>query len=248
MSSTPMNGADRGPVIEARGPVIEARGLTRVYRQGPIEVHALRGVDLDIQPGEFTVLAGPSGSGKSTLLNLIGCIDRPTAGEVKLEGHSAVGLSRAASARFRLARIGFVFQAYNLLPVFTVFENAEYTLMLQGVAKAERRARVVPLLERVGLGDMIDRRPHELSGGQQQRVAVVRAIASRPRIVLADEPTANLDSATSDELLDLMQQLNDENRITFVFATHDQQVMARARRLIRLHDGRIVDDAVSQAA
>jgi putative ABC transport system ATP-binding protein len=224
--------------------LIEVRGVTRVYKQGDVEVHALGGVDLDIGAGEFTALVGPSGSGKSTLLNVIGALDAPTSGTVRIAGELANGRSRAASARFRLDNVGFVFQAYNLLPVFSAFENAEYTLMLKGVGRAERKAIVMPLLERVGLADMAHRRPHELSGGQQQRVAVVRAIAPRPRLVLADEPTANLDSTTSGELVDLMQQLNAEHGITFVFASHDEHLMARVRRVVHLKDGVVDRDEV----
>ncbi|MCB9785641.1 MAG: ABC transporter ATP-binding protein [Deltaproteobacteria bacterium] len=223
-------------------PLVEARGVTRVYRQGEIDVHALRGVDLDVSDGEFTALVGPSGSGKSTLLNVIGALDAPTSGAVTVGGHRLTGLSRTAAAHFRLDHVGFVFQAYNLLPVFTAYENAEYTLVLQGVPRAERRERVLPLLERVGLTDMMDRRPHELSGGQQQRVAVVRAIASNPQLVLADEPTANLDSETSRNLLDLMLELNREAGTTFVFASHDEHLMERVRRVVHLKDGRIDHD------
>jgi len=224
------------------GPVVSTRALSKVYRQGKIEVHALRAVDLDVARGEFTVLAGPSGCGKSTLLNLIGALDQPTEGRVEVAGEHVSTLGRSAAARFRLAHVGFVFQAYNLVPVLTAYENAEYTLLLAGTPKEERRARVVPLLERVGLGDVLDRKPHELSGGQQQRVAVVRAIASRPDLVLADEPTANLDSATSNNLLELMEELNRERGTTFVFASHDTDLIARARRVVRLVDGRIVGD------
>ena len=222
--------------------VIEGRTLSRVYQQGSIDIHALRGVDIDIGHGEFTALVGPSGSGKSTLLNLLGCLDTPTGGTIRIGDRLATGMSRTASARFRLDNIGFVFQAYNLLPVLTAFENAEYTLLLQGSPPAERKKIVEPLLERVGLGDMMRRKPHELSGGQQQRVAVVRAIAATPKIVLADEPTANLDSTTSRDLLDLMLELNREEGTTFLFASHDQAVMERARRVVHLLDGRIDRD------
>ena len=227
-------------------PIIQSRGLTRVFQQGTVQVHALRGIDLDIRSGDFAALVGPSGSGKSTLLNLIGCLDRPTAGGITIGDTDVTHLSRGASAEFRLRNIGFVFQAYNLLPVFTAYENAEYTLMLQGVPRAERRARVMPLLERVGLTDLVDRKPHAMSGGQQQRVAVVRAIASAPKIVLADEPTANLDSATSAELLDLMHELNREQGVTFLFASHDEHLMERASRVIHLMDGLVQDDDVRE--
>ncbi len=223
-------------------PIIRARGLERTYRQGSVDIHALRGIDIDIAAGEYIVLAGPSGSGKSTLLNLLGSLDRPTAGTIQLDGIRTTDLGRSAAALFRLRHIGFVFQAYNLLPVLSAYENAEYTIVLQGVPKSQRHERVLGLLDRVGLAELADRRPHELSGGQQQRVAVVRAIAPEPKIVLADEPTANLDSEASASLLDLMAELNAEHGTTFVFATHDTEVMARARRLVRIHDGRIVED------
>lgn len=228
-----------GPVGTLADGLIHVRAVTRVYRQGTLDVHALRGVDLDIEEGEFTALAGPSGSGKTTLLNVIGLLDQPSSGSIEVAGVDVVGMARGQAADFRLATVGFIFQAYNLVPVLTAYENAEFTLLLQGVDAAERRRRVEPLLERVGLGDLMDRRPHELSGGQQQRVAVVRALATRPRIVLADEPTANLDSATSAELLDLMVELNRELSTTFLFSTHDPDVIERARRVVRLLDGRV---------
>ncbi len=226
-------------------PIISARGLSRVYDQGAVEVHALRGVDLDVHSGEFTSLAGPSGSGKTTLLNLIGCLDTPTAGDIAVTGRDVSGIRKGAAADFRLRNIGFVFQAFNLVPVLTAYENAEFTLMLQGLSAGERRRIVGPLLERVGLGDMMHRRPHELSGGQQQRVAVVRAIAPKPAIVLADEPTANLDRATSIELLDMMLGLNQEEGVTFVFSTHDPNVIDRARRVVHLDSGEVVSDDVA---
>jgi len=222
--------------------VIRTEKLSRTYLQGSIEVHALRDVDFTCKRGEFVALAGPSGSGKSTLLNQLGTLDHPSAGNIVIAGHEVTGLARAEAARFRLAHVGFVFQAYNLLPVLTAYENAEYTLLLQGTPPAQRREIVVPLLERVGLGAMFDRRPHELSGGQQQRVAVVRAIAPKPAFVLADEPTANLDSESSASLLDLLEELNQRDGVTFVVASHDTQVIARARRVVRLRDGRIVAD------
>lgn len=232
------------PVGALADGLIHVRGVTRIYQQGALEVHALRGVDLDVEAGEFSALAGPSGSGKTTLLNVIGLLDQPTAGSVEVAGVDVVGMNRGDAADFRLATVGFIFQAYNLVPVLTAYENAEFTLLLQGVSPAERKGRVEPLLERVGLGDLMDRRPHELSGGQQQRVAIVRALATRPRIVLADEPTANLDSATSAELLDLMLELNQELSTTFLFSTHDPAVIDRARRVVRLLDGRV--DAVEE--
>jgi len=225
--------------------IITAKGLKRTYQQGTVDVHALRGVDIDITAGEFTALVGPSGSGKSTLLNLLGVLDKPTEGSILVSGQETTELSRTAAAEFRLANIGFVFQAYNLLPVLTAYENAEYTLLLRNVPPAERRKIVVPLMERVGLdGDQMNRKPHELSGGQQQRVAVVRAIASKPLMVLADEPTANLDSETSAALLDLMQDLNQNSGVTFVFASHDPAVVERVKRVVHLKDGRIDRDEV----
>ena len=221
--------------------VIRVRGVTKVYRQGRLEVHALRGVDLDVTAGEFTALAGPSGSGKTTLLNLIGVLDYPEEGSISLAGKDVAGLGKGEAADFRLGHVGFIFQAYNLIPVLTAFENAEFTLLLSGATPRERREIVIPLLERVGLTDEMDRKPHELSGGQQQRVAVVRALASHPDIVLADEPTANLDSTASGELLDLMLELNQELGTTFLFSSHDPVVLERARRVVRLLDGRVDD-------
>jgi putative ABC transport system ATP-binding protein len=235
---------------EARAdePVICTESLSRIYRQGALEVNALRDVSFRCTRGELVALTGPSGSGKSTLLNQLGTLDHPSAGRVLVAGREVSGLGRREAARFRLARVGFVFQAYNLLPVLTAYENAEYTLALQGVPSAKRRELVVPLLERVGLGTLMERRPHELSGGQQQRVAVVRAIATRPDFVLADEPTANLDSDAAAELLALFEDLNRRDGITFVLASHDGQVIGRARRVVRLLDGRIVaDQAQAQA-
>ncbi len=228
--------------------VIRTEKLSRTYVQGAVEVHALRDVDFTCKRGDLVALAGPSGSGKSTLLNQLGALDSPTSGTIDIAGHQVTGLGRAEAARFRLTHIGFVFQAYNLLPVLTAYENAEYTLLLQGVPSAKRRKIVAPLLDRVGLGAMLDRRPHELSGGQQQRVAVVRAIAPKPAFVLADEPTANLDSESSSSLLDLLEELNRRDGITFVLASHDAQVIARARRVVRLRDGRIVADETNRAA
>jgi putative ABC transport system ATP-binding protein len=198
-------------------------------------------VDLEIAAGEFLALVGPSGSGKSTLLNLIGGLDRPTAGRLWVADEELGQLSRRALAELRLKRIGFVFQEYNLIPVLSAIENVEYVMLLQGVPDAERRKRAMAILNEVGLAGLEDRRPSELSGGQQQRVAVARAIVSEPTLVLADEPTANLDSATGAALMDLMRQLNEEKRVTFVFSTHDPMVMERARRLVRLKDGRIAD-------
>lgn len=231
------------PGTLANGALIRARAVTKVYHQGDLEVPALRGVDLDVGEGEFTALAGPSGSGKTTLLNIIGALDSPSSGAIEVAGHDVSRLGKGEAAEFRLDTVGFIFQAYNLVPVLTAYENAEFTLLLRGESIAERRATVRPLLERVGLADMMDRKPHELSGGQQQRVAVVRALATHPALILADEPTANLDSETSASLLDLMLELNQELGTTFVFSTHDPTVIERARRVVRLVDGRVDSDS-----
>ena len=219
---------------------VRAQELTRIYRQDSVEVRALDGVDLDVEKGAFIALVGPSGSGKSTLLNLIGGLDRPTSGRLWVEDQELERLSRRALTELRLHRIGFVFQQYNLIPVLTAIENVEYVMLLQGLPDAERRTRARTILAEVGLAGLEDRRPGELSGGQQQRVAVARAIVTAPALVLADEPTANLDSATGAGLMDLMRELNETKGITFIFSTHDPMVMERARRLVRLRDGRVV--------
>ena len=220
---------------------VRTKKLTKIYRQDSIEVRALDGVDLDIESGEFMALVGPSGSGKSTLLNIIGGLDRPTSGQLWVDGQELEPLSTRALTDLRLRRIGFVFQEFNLIPVLTALENVEYVMLLQGAPDSARRERARTILADVGLAGMEDRRPGELSGGQQQRVAVARAIVSEPAIVLADEPTANLDSATGAALMDLMRRLNETKGVTFVFSTHDAMVMERARRLVRLKDGRIVN-------
>lgn len=220
-------------------PIVALRNVHRVYKQASLEVRALDGLSLEIAGGDFTALTGPSGSGKTTALNLIGALDVPTSGTVMVDGHDLGRLSQTQRSELRKQRIGFVFQAYNLIPVLSAFENAELVLRLQGVPTAERRERVMTLLCEVGLEGMHDRRPGELSGGQQQRVAIVRAIASEPAVALADEPTANLDSSTAEQLLDIMQKLNEERRVTFIFSTHDARVMRRARQVIRLVDGRV---------
>ena len=207
-----------------------------------IRVEAVRGVTFRIDPGEFVVLAGPSGSGKTTLLNLIGGLTRPTDGQVWVDGREIGSLPDRELAEIRLERVGFVFQAYNLLPVLTALENAEFTLLLRGVPSAERRIRVEKLFEQIGIAGLEDRLPGKLSGGQQQRVAVARAVVGEPALVLADEPTANLDTATSASLIDLMSELNRELGTTFVFATHDPMLMERARRNVQLVDGSIVAD------
>jgi putative ABC transport system ATP-binding protein len=222
-------------------PGVHTEKLTKVYRQDSIAVTALQDVDIGIAAGEFLALVGPSGSGKSTLLNLLGGLDRPTSGRLWVEDEELGALSNRALAELRLRKIGFVFQEYNLIPVLSAIENVEYVMLLQGVPDEERRQRALAILGEVGLTGLEDRRPSELSGGQQQRVAVARAIVSQPSLVLADEPTANLDSATGAALMDLMRQLNEKKGVTFVFSTHDAMVMERARRLVRLKDGRIVD-------
>ncbi|MXY32157.1 MAG: ABC transporter ATP-binding protein [Gammaproteobacteria bacterium] len=217
-------------------------GVWKVFEQEAESVQAVRDVSLTIERGEFTALAGPSGSGKTTLLNLIGGLTRPTQGRVWVAGREVSRMSNQELARLRLEEVGFVFQAYNLLPVLTALENAEFPMLLQGVDAEERQARVRGLFARTGMEGLEDRRPGKLSGGQQQRVAVVRAVASRPALVLADEPTANLDSATSEALLDVMGELNRDLGVTFVFATHDSRVMERSRRLVRMVDGTVRDD------
>src|SRR3569623_1452704 len=222
--------------------VVEASQLTKTYKQGKLEVQALRGVDLSVAPGEFVGLAGPSGSGKTTLLNLIGALDQPTSGRLVVDCKNLETMNRAELARLRRDRVGFIFQAYNLLPVLTARENTELVLMLRGSSVAERHAKAAQMLSAVGLGTMMDRRPTELSGGQQQRGAVARAIAAAPSLVLADEPTANLDSKTADARRDLMSDLNAKHQITFLFSSHDQRVIARAKRVVYLEDGRIVSD------
>ncbi|MFT4978157.1 MAG: putative ABC transport system ATP-binding protein [Myxococcota bacterium] len=222
--------------------IVSVRDLRREYTQGAVKVKALAGVSLDIEEGDFVVLMGPSGSGKSTLLNLIGGLDAPTAGAVEVEGRDLAKMSSSQRAKMRLERLGFVFQAYNLIPVLSAYENAEFVLLMQGMPAAERRKRVLETFKSVGLEGLEGRRPSELSGGQQQRVAVARAIAGKPALVLADEPTANLDSTTGAELVETMRHLNEAHGITFVFATHDPKIMHRARRIVRLVDGRIVSD------
>jgi putative ABC transport system ATP-binding protein len=222
--------------------VVKCRNLSRVYDTDAVPVNALRGVDIDIAPGEFVSLAGPSGSGKSTLLNLIGALDRPTEGEVMVDGQSLAGLNETQLADLRLKKIGFVFQAYNLIPVLSARENVEFIMQLQGVPAAERRSRALEVLASLGMADLSDRRPGEMSGGQQQRVAVARAIVTRPALLLADEPSANLDSETTKGLLELLKRINLERHVTIVTATHDPMVMSYARRRVQLKDGRIVAD------
>ncbi len=228
--------------MQGKTPAVRTEDLEKVFRQEAEEVRAVRRVNLTVERGEFTALAGPSGSGKTTLLNLIGGLTRPTGGEVFVAGQPLGALSNRELAEMRLHQVGFIFQAYNLLPVLSAFENAEFPMLLRGVDPGERRARIADLFRRTGLEGLEDRRPGKLSGGQQQRVAVVRAVAGRPALVLADEPSANLDSAASEALLDMMGELNRDMGITFVFATHDDRVMERSRRLVRMRDGRIASD------
>lgn len=222
--------------------VIETRQLFKTYDAGKIAVHALNGVDLTITEGEFTAIVGPSGSGKTTLLNIIGGLDHPTSGQVLIDGEDISRYSDSRMIDFRMEKIGFVFQAFNLIPVLTALENVEFIMLLQKQPKVQRLARARQLLQEVGLTDKLHKRPAELSGGQQQRVAVARALASRPRFVLADEPTASLDSVSTANLLDLMAKLNREEQTTFIFSTHDQRVIDRARRVITLEDGKITKD------
>ncbi|HER63165.1 MAG TPA: ABC transporter ATP-binding protein [Desulfobacteraceae bacterium] len=220
--------------------------VSRVYYQGRVEVRAVDNLDLQIRPGEFSALSGPSGSGKTTILNMIGALDKPTSGTVYLEGRDLTRLGRGELSRLRRDRVGFVFQAYNLVPVLTAYENAEFVLALQNVPVQERRDRVMAVLEEVGMAEYVNRRPDELSGGQQQRIAIARAVVSDPAIVLADEPTANVDLEAANTILDLMEDLNARKGVTFLFSTHDRLVMDRARRLVKLRDGRLEDD--NQAA
>jgi putative ABC transport system ATP-binding protein len=221
---------------------IELRSVHKIYGHPAVPVHALTDVTLDIQPGEFTAVVGPSGSGKTTLLNLIGGLDAPSDGSIRLDGIDISTLKRGDMVDFRLQHIGFVFQAYNLIPVLTAEENIEFIMLLQGKTKEERRRVVGELLAAVGLTDKRASKISELSGGQQQRVAVARALASRPAFVLADEPTASLDSDSATTLLQIMEQLNHERNMTFVFSTHDPRVVQRAHRVIRLVDGRVAED------
>ena len=227
-------------------PAVRTNRVWKVFEQEAEEVTAVRDVSLTIAHGEFTALAGPSGSGKTTLLNVIGGLTRATRGQVDVAGQDISEMTNQELARLRLEQVGFVFQAYNLLPVLTALENAEFPMLLQGVDAEERRARVQELFHRTGMDGLEDRRPGKLSGGQQQRVAVVRAVASKPALVLADEPTANLDSASSEALLDMMAELNRDLGVTFVFATHDEHVMERSRRLVRMVDGGIASDEIQE--
>lgn len=225
---------------------VSCRKLNKVFAQGELAVHALSSVDLEIASGGFVCLSGPSGSGKTTLLNMIGGLDRPSDGEITVAGQRIDRMSQSDLAELRLQHIGFVFQAYNLIPVLSARENVEFVMQLQGVPASERLRRAMAILHEVGLDGMENRRPGELSGGQQQRVAVARAIVSKPALILADEPTANLDSVTAEKLMQQMRELNARIGTTFVISTHDKMVMSFAKRLIKLHDGKIVDDIRQQ--
>jgi putative ABC transport system ATP-binding protein len=224
--------------------IVKLDKVSKFYQQGKVTVKAVEDLSLSLNAGDFVALSGPSGSGKTTILNLIGALDEPTSGTVWLEGLDLSQQNRTRLSKIRRDRIGFVFQSYNLIPVMTAFENAEFVLALQGVEADERQKRVQAIMQEVGLGDLMNRRPDELSGGQQQRVAIARAIVPEPAIILAAEPTANVDSATANDLLDLMEELNINKGITFLFSTHDQRVMNRARRLIQLRDGKLDTDEV----
>ncbi len=228
-------------------PIVRARQLEKVYRSDGIATPALRGVDLEIYPGEFTAIAGPSGSGKSTLLHLLGGLDRPSAGEVWLEGERVDDKNATWHARLRLWKVGFVFQAYNLIPVLTALENAAFVLELRGVPPAERKKRALDALAELEMQDYAARRPNQLSGGQQQRVAVARALAAEPAVILADEPTANLDSKTGRALIEYMKRLNREKGLTFLFSTHDPRLLEHVRRIVHLEDGRVVGEEVREA-
>lgn len=224
-------------------PLITLKNVSKIYRLGSQEVPALTEVSLTFDEGEFAVLAGPSGSGKTTALNLIGCLDRPTTGQVMVNNLDLETASSKQLADYRLQHVGFIFQSYNLIPVLTAAENAEFTLMLQKVPKQRRREAIGALFAELGIDGLEDRRPADLSGGQQQRVAIARAMAADPHVILADEPTANLDSRTAEELLALMRRLNQEKGTTFIFSSHDDRVISQAKRVIRLEDGRLVGDS-----
>lgn len=223
-------------------PIIELKNLHKIYHEAELEVAAVDGVTLSIEEGEFTAIVGPSGSGKTTLLNLLGGLDSCTSGEVWINNKNITHMKGSRLIDFRLWNIGFVFQAYNLIPVLTAQENVEFIMHLQGKSRKEREQRARELLESVGLGERLHSRPNKLSGGQQQRVAVARALASRPRFILADEPTANLDSKSTQMLLDIMERLNHEEHMTFIFSTHDQRVVKKAHRIITLEDGKVISD------
>lgn len=222
--------------------VLELKNVHKIYNSTEVNVHAINGITLNIEEGEFTSIVGPSGSGKTTLLNMVGGLDSPTEGQIIVDGTDLSTLKSSALIDFRMRKIGFVFQSYNLIPVLTAAENVEFIMNLQGTPKKKRRERTLELLKAVGLEDRIDSRPSKLSGGQQQRIAVARALASKPKFILADEPTANLDSKSTETLLQIMEELNREEKITFIFSTHDARVVKRARRVITVEDGKILTD------
>jgi len=222
--------------------IIKTENLKKDYKEGGVVVNAIRGIDFTIKEGEFSAIVGPSGCGKTTFLNLISGLDFPDEGKVWLDDKLISDMSGKQLSDFRRDNIGFIFQAYNLIPVLTIEENIEYVMLLQGISKVERHKRVLEILEEVGLTGYENRIPSQLSGGQQQRVAIARAMVTKPRIILADEPTANLDSKTGSELLDIMKELNEETGMTFLFSTHDRMIMERAKRVITLRDGEIIDD------
>ena len=224
--------------------VIKINNLTKTYTETEVPVHAVNGIDLLFEKGEFAAIVGPSGSGKTTLLNMIGGLEKPTSGSVEVQGQDIAELSSSKLIDFRLNNIGFVFQAYNLIPVLTAKENVEFIMQLQNWDKTKMNERTFAILESVGLGNRVNSKPNQLSGGQQQRVAVARALASKPQFILADEPTANLDSKSTTQLLDIMEKLNKEENITFIFSTHDQRVVDKARRVIKVDDGKVVSDEV----
>jgi len=224
--------------------IVECENVVKTYQQGKVSVSALRGVNLFIEKGDFVALAGPSGSGKTTVLNMIGGLDEADSGRIVVDGNKYSGMNPSQLAELRLHKIGFVFQSFNLIPVLSALENVEYVMLLQGVHAEERKDRAMAILDEVGLEEMYHRRPAELSGGQQQRVAVARAIVSGPAIVLADEPTANLDSKTGKSLLEMMERMNEEKGVTFVFSTHDKMVMECAERLIHIRDGKVTDEPI----
>jgi putative ABC transport system ATP-binding protein len=221
--------------------ILRTENLNKIYEDDGIPVHALKDVNLEINKGDYIVIAGPSGSGKTTLLNLLGTLDKPTSGKIYFEEGDITLKSKKELSSFRLRKFGFIFQAYNLIPVLTAIENIEFTMMLLGVPERERRERALKLLDELGIKELADKRPNDMSGGQQQRVAAARAIINNPSVVLADEPTANLDTVTGGNLLDMMKKMNEEKNITFIFSSHDKQVMDRAERLLILKDGMIED-------
>ena len=222
--------------------IIDIRNVVKIYNDSEVKVHAINGITLAIEEGEFTAIVGPSGSGKTTLLNMLGGLDKPTEGEIIVGGTNIGNLKGSKLIDFRLYNIGFVFQSYNLIPVLTAKENVEFIMQMQKIPAKDRYKRTRELLESVGLGDRLDSRPNKLSGGQQQRVAVARALASKPKFILADEPTANLDSKSTENLLDIMEKLNRDEKITFIFSTHDARVVKKARRVITIEDGKVISD------